>query len=194
MKGQGRTKTTGVSGAALARELGCSPASLTNQKKTGVIKALPDGTFDREKTLRDIAKRTSGAAGGWETGLRHGKPSLRERAEKLLSAGKPGRKVPTVKTPDETPLPPNFGYGIAYFARQLRDEGRIDTMAQLAHEAIDIREADGRNLAKIFVHLVNGWVVDFIGEIVGPEYGQKFEADLLAWVGANIAYQKDQAI
>jgi hypothetical protein len=69
-----------VSKAALARELHCSRASITNFALKG-MPVRPDGKVVRTRCLRWIRNYTSGFAGGWGA-------SLSERAQVLL-AGEP---------------------------------------------------------------------------------------------------------
>jgi hypothetical protein len=75
----------------LARELQCSPATIT-----GLItkKGMPievDGNLDRDKCLHWILKSTSGKDGGWNAEQRGA--SLRDRAEAFLrGAVRPARR------------------------------------------------------------------------------------------------------
>lgn len=69
--------------STLAAELGCEPSSISRYVKRG-MPVLGDGSLDREQALNFIARQTSGSGGGWSAQSRHGKPSLQERAAKLL--------------------------------------------------------------------------------------------------------------
>ncbi len=85
-----------------------------------------------------------------------------------------------------------YGRGIAHIARCLRDPERIETFGQIAAEAVAITEEDGRNLGKVFAHLVGGWVSDLLTENLGTEYAGEFARELEDWVTANIPYRADE--
>jgi len=77
----------------LARELQCSPSTITKLIEKGMPKQ-PDGDLDRGVCLQWIVKFTSGKDGGWNEGNRGA--GVQERAQKLLadSGGESAHRKP----------------------------------------------------------------------------------------------------
>jgi hypothetical protein len=171
-----------ITKSALARELECSPSSITKLADTG-LKFRPDGRIDRDAALRFIVNKTSGVRGGWQ-GEIHGKQSLRERAEKLL-ASKPRRKGRTVKaaaTDHRQTFPPAVVYGMQYLAEKLRDEVRMESLCDLTADLKGMDAAKASEAVLLFVFMVNLWIVDLLGETFGKNHARDFDRGLTAWI------------
>ena len=180
-----------ITKAGLAKELQCSAASITALLKREVIKTGPDATIDREAALRAIAEKTSGVAGGWGFG-RHGKVSLRQRAEALLAtARKPSHEKPPAGSDGEESLPADFALGAAFLVLSAQDRKRLDCLAQIATEALDLTAEQGHSLAKLFIYTLGVWIEDLLADCVGKNYAQEFQHRLSSWADENIAFAKE---
>jgi hypothetical protein len=85
-----KRKEAVVSKSALARELDCSPSSISALVDRGLPVRL-DGKLDRQAALRWITDATTGSRGGWGEGQARSRADLRERALRLLAGDKPKR-------------------------------------------------------------------------------------------------------
>jgi hypothetical protein len=176
--------TIEISGAALSRELDCSPASITNLVKKRTISLLPSGKLDRNKTLKVIAETTSGSGGGWGNGMRGGKLPLRERAEKLLAASPKKGRGKSDKAPRTAPVDP-IGYahaaGMAFLCEQLREQGRIEALRDAVVE-LGIEAKPALEAVRLFVVTAHWWIEDRIKAHMGKAALQEFDNDLRAWI------------
>jgi hypothetical protein len=73
--------------AGLAKELQCSPGSITLLVKTGLLHPGRDGRLDRKTSLQAIAENSTGVGGGWGKESLRQRASLGERARALLERG-----------------------------------------------------------------------------------------------------------
>jgi hypothetical protein len=95
-------KDTIVSKAEFAKQLDCPRSRITQLSAEGML-VRPDGKVDRLAALHWICKFRSGFGGGWEGSIR-GKPSIRERAKRLLEAdGAPLPSVPETESEPDAP-------------------------------------------------------------------------------------------
>ena len=170
---------TEISLSRLAKQLICSPGSLTRLVKIHTIELLPSGKVDREKALEAISK-TSGAGGGW-SGIHRGRPGLHERAEKLLDT--PKRRRRKAGTPDDGPFPPSFALGMAFLAARLGDKARFDALCELTVE-LGVTPKQAREAVLLFVVMSSVWIQDLLAESLGKKYAQKFDQQLGAWITA----------
>ncbi len=147
--------------SGLARELGCSPGSITRLISIG-MPVLNDGRLDREKSLGWIAHNTSGRGGGWGDSEGRG-AGLVERAEGLLVGSKP---VSDTNSANEGP---EFWRGASWLAREFCGSARQVWPKALAGLKFDTNEAATPATRRAFwlalmLNLSEGWLAPYIAD------------------------------
>jgi hypothetical protein len=170
----------GKTNSELARELQCPPGSVTRICRSLGIKPNGGGLLDREAVLQEIASRTSGYGAGWSAAGRE-KPSLAERAEALLNAGKPHEAVLS----EAGEVLNAYHRGMADLARILRDACRVESLTDIAVE-IGTTPEHALHLARTFIYVVNGWVRDLLAEVNGKQYGEVFDKGIQSWLASLV--------
>jgi hypothetical protein len=163
-----------ISKRQLARELDCSPGTITRLVSDGVIQVLSSGLIDRLAALRAIMAQTSGFGGGWT--VARSKVSLAERAEQLLKT-----LVPT-RAPKQEPFPPDLAAGMVFLCGRLRDRIRFEGLQEFAIE-LGLSAKQAKEVALAFVVLVHWWIEDPIVSAFGKKYKKQFDAELSSWIG-----------
>jgi hypothetical protein len=191
-----------VTRTELAAELQSSRQSIRRLIQTGVLKVLPNGKLDRDASLAAIAANSSGFGGGWSGGLR-GRLSLQERAEKLLRGERHEQADEEEEADIESGKPSvMFIGGLMFLSEQIRDQGRQDSLRDLALDAlanVDLVLAGRKlsrkqkalaaaNLVALFTYVVSGWFDELL-DFVGKGSALEFRESLRAWGDEHIMYR-----
>jgi hypothetical protein len=160
------TSNTLITPAAYARMRGLNRSTISRQIKTGAIKTC-NGLLDPIEADRDRKNNV-------DSSKRRNKPAPEDLAINSMLA--PEETAPACYSSVEALV-----IGSGYFASILRDEVRVNALADLLTEAGTISPAEARRLTVLAIYIINLWAMSLIENEFGKKSGKAFNRGISEW-------------